>query len=503
MLKLLDSWLGGKPGIGRIRGGVHPEGHKAATANLPIAIDFPLPKRLYIPVQQHVGKPAEPIIKVGEHVLKGQLLAHSQGLISAPIHAPSSGTVVDVNDYPAAHPSALPIRTIVLETDGNDQWLPSTPIADPFALSPEDISLRVGAAGIVGLGGATFPTAVKLNMGRENSIHTLLINGAECEPYLTCDDRLMQERAEQIIDGVRIMLHGMETETAIVAIEDNKPEAYAAMRQAALPYPAIRVQQIPSRYPMGWDRQLIGYLTGLEVPVGSRSAEIGVTIHNVGTAHAVHQAIRHGQALVTRIVTVAGGAVGKPMNIEVPLGTLISDLFNYCHVRPDLTARIVMGGPMMGDSLPHINLPVVKATSGILALTDAELKNGEEQPCIRCARCVNACPAGLLPLDMANHIRNNQLDAAVELGLKDCISCGSCSYICPSNIPLVHYFKYASGELMARQQAQHKAEQTKRLMNDRNARFERIARLQQEEEAQRLAAKAERERLKAAEEETA
>jgi len=193
----------------RIRGGVHAEEHKAATAALPIATNFPMPKKLYIPLQQHVGKPAEPVIKVGEKVLKGQLLAYSQGLISAPVHAPSSGVILDVNDYPAPHPSALPIRTIVLETDGRDEWLAAKIVADPFQLAPEDISLRVGAAGIVGLGGATFPTAVKLNMGRENRIDTLIINGAECEPYLSCDDRLMQERAGEIIDGVRLMLHGM------------------------------------------------------------------------------------------------------------------------------------------------------------------------------------------------------------------------------------------------------------------------------------------------------
>jgi len=484
----------------RIRGGVHAEEHKAATAALPIATNFPLPKKLYIPLQQHVGKPAEPVIKVGEKVLKGQLLAYSQGLISAPVHAPSSGVILDVNDYPAPHPSALPIRTIVLETDGRDEWLAAKIVADPFQLAPEDISLRVGAAGIVGLGGATFPTAVKLNMGRENRIDTLIINGAECEPYLSCDDRLMQERAGEIIDGVRLMLHGMETDHAVVAIEDNKPQAYLAMRVAADPYASIKVIQIPTRYPMGWDRQLIRYVTGKEVPVGCRSSEIGVTIHNVGTAHAVHKAIRHGQPLVSRVITVSGGAVKRPMNVEVPFGTLISELFDFCRVNKAETARIIMGGPMMGDSLPHTGLPTVKATSGILALTQSELKNTDEQPCIRCASCVSVCPAGLRPLDMANNIRINQLDAAVDLGLKDCISCGCCSYICPSNIPLVQYFKYASGEVIARQQAQHKAEQTKRLIDARNDRMERIAQQQREDELARIAAKAERERLKAEQE---
>ncbi len=484
-----------------IRGGVHAEEHKANTATQAIVYNFPLPKKLYIPLQQHVGKPAEPLIKVGEKVLKGQLLAYSQGVISAPVHAPSSGIIFDVNDYPAPHPSALPIRMIVLETDSKDKWITTEVPIDPFRLEPEDISLRVGAAGIVGLGGATFPTAVKLNMGRDNHVDTLIINGSECEPYLCCDDRLMQERAEEIIDGVRLMLHGMRTENAVVAIEDNKPQAFLAMQNAALPYPIIQVVQIPTRYPMGWDRQLIRYVTGKEVPVGCRSSEIGVTIHNVGTAHAVHKAIRHGQPLVSRVITVAGGAVKRPMNIEVPLGTLISELFNFCEVNTETTARIVMGGPMMGESLPHSGLPTVKATSGILALTASELKNTEEQPCIRCAACVSVCPAGLRPLDMANNIRVNQLETAVDIGLKDCISCGCCSYICPSNIPLVQYFKYASGEVMARQQAQHKAEQNKRLMDARNARMERIAQQQREEEQARLAAKAERERLKTAEQE--
>ncbi|MCX7087095.1 MAG: electron transport complex subunit RsxC [Methylococcales bacterium] len=476
----------------RIRGGVHPEAHKTATANLPIVTDFPLPKKLYIPLQQHVGKPAEPLIRVGDKVLKGQLLAYSQGMISAPVHAPSSGTILDVNDYPAPHPSALPIRMIVLETDGQDTWMLAPTVNDPFQLTPEDISLRVGAAGIVGLGGATFPTAVKLNMGREAHIDLLIINGSECEPYLSCDDRQMQERAEHIIDGVRIMLHSMTTTNAVVAIEDNKPLAFLAMQKAAQSFAAITVMQIPTRYPMGWDRQLIKYLTGKEVPVGSRSSEIGVTIHNVSTALAVHKAIRYGQPLVSRVVTVSGGAILRPLNIEVPLGTLIAELFTFCEVKTDAVARIIMGGPMMGDALPHVNLPTVKATSGVLALTQSELKNTEEHPCIRCASCISVCPAGLRPLDMANNIRMNQLDAAVDIGLKDCISCGCCSYICPSNIPLVQYFKYAAGEVAARQQAQHKSEQTKRLIDARAARFKRIADQQAAEEQVRLAAKAAR-----------
>lgn len=480
----------------RVRGGVHADERKSSTAELPIKTNLPLPGKLYIPLQQHVGKAAEPSVKVGERILKGQLLAHSQGMISAPVHAPSSGIVSDINAYPAPHPSALPLRTIVIETDGLDEWIERKPVADPFALEPEEISLRVGAAGIVGMGGATFPAAVKLNLGRKTRINTLLINGGECEPYLTCDDRLMQERADDIIDGIRIMLHAMGTPKAIVGIEDNKPDAFKMMKRASLSFANIQIRQVPTRYPMGWDRQLIRYLTGREVPAGSRATDVGVLMHNVATAYAIHNAIRRDEPLLNRIVTVSGGAAQWPMNIEAPIGTLISELFAVCQVDPQQTARIVMGGPMMGESLPHSDLPIVKATSGVLALTSAELKTGEEQPCIRCASCIQACPAGLLPVDMANRIRANQLDVAVSIGLKDCISCGTCSYVCPSNIPLVHYFKYATGELVARQQAQHKSEQTKKLMDARNARMARIEHEKAQEALRRQAEKQAREQAK-------
>lgn len=468
----------------RLRGGVHAEEHKTETSGLPIAYDFPLPKKLYIPVQQHVGKPAEPLVKVGERVLKGQLLAHSQGTISAPVHAPSSGTIADVVDYPAPHPSALPIRTIVIETDGLEQWTNTQPSDAPFQLSAEQICARVEAAGVVGLGGAVFPSAVKLNLGRKNHIHTLLINAGECEPYLTCDDRLMQEHAAEIVIGIRLMLHGMQAPEAIIGIEDNKPEAYQAMRLACLEHPNIQVKQVPTRYPMGWDRQMLRYLTGWEIPADGRATDIGVVVHNVATAHAVYRAVCLGQPLISRVVTVSGGAVAKPQNVEVLIGTLMSEVLSYCQADTDKTERLIMGGPMMGDALPIAEVPVVKACNGILALSASDIELPDSKACIRCSSCVTACPVGLLPLEMASRIKANQLDAAVDLGLKDCINCGSCSYVCPSNIPLVHYFKYASGELYKRQQMEHKSEQTKRLIADRNQRMERI-RLAQEEEARK------------------
>ncbi|MGR8950987.1 MAG: electron transport complex subunit RsxC [Gammaproteobacteria bacterium] len=470
----------------RLRGGTHAEEHKADTSGKPIATCLPLPKKLYIPVQQHVGKPAEPAVKVGDTVLKGQLLAHSQGSISAPVHAPSSGVILDVLDYPAPHPSALPIRTILIETDGLERWVETVTPLDPFALDPEEICLRVGAAGVVGLGGAVFPSAVKLGLGRKNRIHTLLINAGECEPFLTCDDRLMQERAAEIVAGIRLMLRGMAAPEAIIGIEDNKPEAYQAMLLACKPYPHIRVEQVPTRYPMGWDRQMLRFLTGREIPADGRATDIGVVIHNVATAYAVYRAVGLAQPLISRIVTVAGDAVGRPQNVEVLIGTLMADVLAYCRTDLKRMARLIMGGPMMGDALPRADVPIVKACNGILALSHEQVTAAEIKPCIRCSGCVTACPAGLLPLEMASRIRANQLDAAVALGLKDCISCGSCSYVCPSNIPLVHYFKFASGELYKRQQREHKSAQTRRLAEDRNQRLERI-RLEAEAEAQRVA----------------
>ena len=475
-----------KPGT--IRGGVHPEPRKEATATLTIETAFPLPSILYLALQQHVSKPAEPVVRVGDRVLKGQLIAVSQGNVSAPLHAPTSGVIADIMDFPSAHPSALPTPTILLETDGLDEWRDGIEEIDPFTLSAEEICARVGAAGVVGMGGAAFPSRVKLNLGRERQIETLIINGGECEPYLTCDDRLMQERAEAIVDGIRIMMRGLQCRQSIIGIEDNKLGAIEVMRRAVAPWASqIAVAVLPSLYPMGWDKQMIRYLTGLEVPAGGRATDIGVLMHNVGTAYAVHEAIRYQKPLISRVVTVSGGAVAQPRNVEAPLGTPLSALLDFCGYQPERKARLILGGPMMGEALPHANLPLVKGAAGILALSAEEVSASDAKSCIRCSRCVTACPVGLLPLEMMSRIRAGQLESALKFGLKDCISCGSCSYVCPSEIPLVHYFKYANGELMAQQQAKHKSEQTRKLADERQARLERI---RQEAAAQAAARKA-------------
>ena len=473
----------------KLRGGVHPEGRKDLSAEPPIRV-LPLPQRLYVPLQQHIGAPARHLVTVGEKVKKGQLLAAGQGAVSAPVHAPTSGRVVAIGDFPGPHPSGLPMPTLTIETDGEDAWDDLQAPADPFALTPAEVAARVAAAGIVGLGGAAFPAAVKLNLSRNSEVHTLIMNGGECEPYLTCDDRLMQERAPQIVEGIRLIAHATGAREILVGIEDNKPEALAAMitasTTAAAAGGAVKVIAVPAMYPMGSEKQMIQVLTGLEVPAGGRAADIGVLVHNVGTAYAVQQALRLGRPLISRIVTVSGGAITAPGNLEVLVGTLAADVVRACGGLRAEAARLVLGGPMMGTQLSSLEVPLVKGSGGVLALTGKEVEASSPGPCIRCSSCVRACPMGLLPLEMAARIRAGDPAGSVDWGLKDCIACGSCSYVCPSHIPLVHWFNHAKGDLAARERLKMKNEATRKLADERSERMARIVR--EREEAARLRA---------------
>jgi electron transport complex protein RnfC len=480
----------------RLRGGVHPESRKELAADRAIQV-LPMPAILHVPLQQHVGAPALPLVNVGDTVLKGQLIGASQGVISAPIHAPTSGRIIAIGDFPAAHPSGLTAPTITIEADGEDRWIQVEEVADPFTLTPDQIAARVAAAGIVGMGGATFPSAVKLNLSRKNNVRTLIINGGECEPYITCDDRLMRERAAAIIEGARLICYSVGAVEVLVGIEENKPEALKSMRAAAAGS-EVKVVAVPAMYPMGWDKQMIRVLTGLEVPADGRTADIGVLVHNVATAYAVRDAVRFGRPLVSRLVTVSGGALAAPANLEVPIGTLVESLFEYCGGFANKPARLVLGGPMMGIELSSAAVPVVKGSSGVLALSASEIGSTQPAACIRCSSCVRACPVGLLPLEMAARIRAGDSNGAVSLGLKDCITCGCCSFVCPSNIPLVHYFNFAKGDLMAQERAKLKQEATKKLAEERLERTKRIERERAEAAAKRKAAKEARERAAAA-----
>lgn len=478
----------------RTRGGVHPPDHKS-TSEMPIRT-IPAPSRLYLPLKQHIGAAAKPDIVPLQLIRKGQLLARGQGAVSAHLHAPCSGHVVDIIEHPAPHPSGLPTQTLVIENDGLDTPDEMPVATQPQLLAPEDIASRVQAAGIVGLGGATFPAAVKMNLGQRKAVDTLVINGCECEPFLTCDDRLMQERAADIIDGVRIMMQALNiigSPDVLIAIEENKPAAIAAMREATDKWRHMSVVAVPTQYPMGAEKQLVKFLTGREVPAGKLIPDIGVLVQNVGTAYAIHKTMREGMPLTHRIITVAGSAVKWPGNYEVPIGMRVSDVLEHCGLI-ETPVRVVMGGPMMGHVLGSLNAPIVKGTSGILALTAAEIAAEPEKPCIRCASCVDACPMGLLPLSMAGHIKSGNVDAAIDFGLSDCISCAACSYACPSNIPLVHYFNYGKGELVAKREAKRKDEEIKRLIEERQARLARIEAERAEAAAKR---KAEMEQKKA------
>ncbi len=475
--------------------GVHPEDHKRPAADAPVR-RLPLPKRLYVPLLQHVGQPARPIVVVGQTVERGQLIAEPAGRISAPIHAPAAGRIIAVGEITAPHPSGLPYDAITIETDPQANSEHHTTPPDPFALPPVEVTGLIAAAGVVGLGGATFPASVKLALGKRSEITTLIVNGGECEPYLSCDDRIMRDHAAGVIDGIRLMLHCTGAREALVGIETNKPEAIAAMRRAATLFPEIRIRPVPARYPMGSDRQLIETLTGKEVPSDCRAADVGVIVHNVNTAYAAHRAVREGEPLIERLVTINGGAVWQPGNILVPIGTLASDILAFVGLKSE-PARLVMGGPMMGTVLPHAQVPVVKGTAGFLAFSEDEIADeAESGPCIRCGTCTQACPIGLLPLEMGAAVRAGDLQAAAALGLSDCISCGCCAYVCPSHIPLVQYFAHAKGELWAQERATLRMEATRKLAANRAARLEREAKEKAEAAARR---KAEREAAKRAE----
>ena len=473
----------------RIRGGVHPDDRKHLSSRQPIE-DLPLAPLLHVPLQQHIGSPAAPAVRRGQRVAKGELIARGQGAVSAPVHAPTSGRIMGIGSYPAHHASGLSVPTITLQPDGEDRWHEKIEGApDPFALEADEIAARVSAAGIVGLGGATFPSAIKLNLRKKYRLHTLVINGAECEPYLTCDDRLMQEHGGQVLDGILIMAHALGVGRVLIAIEGNKPEALEAMAFAAEDHGATRgeisVVSLPMRYPMGSEKHLVQALTGRETPARGLTADIGVVVHNPATAFAVHEALRLGHPLVSRVVTISGGAIATPRNLRVPLGTPVQRLIDQCGGFKVEPSRLVSGGPMMGQPLPSTRVPVVKGSNGVLALTAAESRAREPSPCIRCASCVSACPCGLLPLEMAAHTRAGDLEGTVRLGLMDCIGCGSCSYVCPAHIPLVQYFNYAKGEMAARGRAKQKQTETRRLAEQRAERIEAIQRAKREAMAAR------------------
>jgi electron transport complex protein RnfC len=468
-------------------GGLKLAGNRELTAATPV-IPGGIPATLVLPLLQHIGEPAECLVKPGDPVFKGQLVARPAGNVSAPVHAPSSGTVVAVEKRPVPHPSGLLATCIVIETDGEDRWETAAQSGlDYLQTEPPELLERIRRSGIVGLGGAGFPTQVKLDKG-QRSIDLLVINGAECEPYISCDNRLLQERATEVIEGARIMRHIIQPAACVIAIEDNMPAAGQALRSALLAAEesAISVVEVPAIYPAGGERQLIRVLTGREVPSQGLPADIGVICQNVGTAAAVHQAVTRGHPLLSRIVTVSGAGVARPGNIEALIGTPISHLIAVCGGYTRDVERLLIGGPMMGYAIGSDAVPVIKTTNCILAVTREEMPAPPPaQPCIRCGKCVEVCPADLLPQQLYWYARSGNHDAAQDYELFDCIECGCCAYVCPSHIPLVQYYRHAKTAIWAREK-QTRASDIARQRHD--ARQARLARIKQERAA-RLASR--------------
>jgi len=468
----------------KFNGGVHPPQHKLESTKAPITT-VAMPQRLVLPLRQHVGNMAKLQVEVGERVLKGQLLAMADGQISAAVHAPTSGTIVSVQDQMIPHPSGLPDICITLDADGQDRWIEHQAL-DYRSLAKSEVIQCLADAGVVGLGGATFPTHVKLREDAHRPVKTLILNGAECEPYISCDDMLMRERGEEIVRGIEIMQYLLAAETCVIGIEDNKPEAVAAMRAAAANSSVpISVVIVPTIYPGGGAKQLIEVLTGKEVPSGKLPTEIGVQCFNVATAYSVHRFINHGEPVISRIVTVTG-EVSRPGNFEVPLGMAIDQLVEVAGGATSDINGLIMGGPMMGFNLPPAPVPVVKATNCIIASTPGMFpKQPQALPCIRCTRCADACPVNLQPQELYWFSRAQNLEKARDYQLFDCIECGCCSYVCPSNIPLVQYYRFAKSEIIA----QDKARQAATIARERNDfRLMRIER-EKQERAQRHAQK--------------
>jgi len=446
----------------KFNGGVHPPEHKFESISTPIKV-VPPSQTLVLPLRQHVGNVSKLQVNIGDHVLKGQLLAKADGQMSAAVHAPTSGTIVSVEDQLIPHPSGLPDISITLKSDGEDRWIAHQPI-DYRNLSKMEVLERLHEAGVVGLGGATFPSHIKLREDTRHPVKTLILNGAECEPYITCDDMLMCERALEIVRGIEIMQYLLDAETCIIGIEDNKPEAAGAMREACAKSTIdIAVAMVPTIYPGGGARQLIQVLTGKEVPSGKRSTDIGVQCFNVATAYTVHRLVNHGEPVISRIVTVTGNVV-RPGNFDVPLGMAVDELIQLAGGMAEHT-DLIMGGPMMGFNLPSSKVPVVKATNCIIvSAPEIFPEPAPTLPCIRCARCADACPVNLQPQELYWFSKSDNFEKARDYKLFDCIECGCCTYVCPSNIPLVQYYRYAKSEIIA----QDKAKQAADIARERN-----------------------------------
>jgi len=498
-------------------GGIHPQENKYQSTQSPI-VQLPLPAQLVVPIGQHIGAPADVIVAVGDVVLKGQAIAKPKGFVSAAVHAPSSGKITAIEQRELPHSSGLEGICIVIDTDGKDQWLEeiangSQAIADYLDVDNTILTNRIRDCGITGMGGAGFPTSVKMAV-KDKKIETLVINAAECEPYITSDDMLMRERGLDAIRGIQILMKLTQADNCLIGIEDNKPEAIKAMEDALHKMHGehhITVVTIPTKYPSGGEKQLIKILTGKEVPSGGIPAAIGIVCQNIGTCEAVYRAVAEGKPLISRITTITGDSIEQPQNVDVLIGTPVKHLLEFAGFKQEKSlfqkllggkskaeskSRIIMGGPMMGFTLSSDELPIIKSSNCILAPSQKELPaNDIASACIRCGLCTEACPADLLPQQLYWFSKAGELDKAEQHNIADCIECGACSYVCPSEIPLVQYYRHAKGAIKEERASQQKSDRSKIRFEARQDRLDREA---AEKEAKRKARAATAEKAQAA-----
>lgn len=424
-------------GLKTFPGGVHPPDSKKYSQASAIEV-LPVPEKVVIPLSQHIGAPAKPVVKVGDLVKTGQVIAEAGGFVSIPMHATISGKVTKIAKF--SHPTGTMQMAIEITGDGQDEWIDLEEREDYDTISVEDAKAKIAAAGICGMGGAGFPTHVKLSPPPDKPIDTVVLNGVECEPFLTADYRIMLEQGEQIVAGLKIIMKICKAKKGVIGIEANKPDAIAAMKELVKDEADLSVTGLKIKYPQGAEKQLIYAATKRKVPnKGGLPMDIGVVVQNVGTAIAVYDAVRFGKPLIDRVITVTGRIVKNPANLQARIGTMYSNLLDHCGGTTEKIGKVVSGGPMMGFAIPTLETPMTKGSSGLLILDEKEAHKDEENTCLRCGRCVDICPLNLVPSLIASNVRYEDYEAAEKYGVMDCMKCGSCAYVCPSHIKLIQW----------------------------------------------------------------
>lgn len=425
--------------------GIHPAYHKELASGKAIE-QAQLPQRIVVPLSQHIGAPTQAEVNIGDEVKKGQVIGVTTSFVSSPVHSSISGKVIAIAPFPT--PGGKMVPSVVIESDGKDEAVHYKEDPDYMNLSAEEIKAKIKDAGIVGLGGAAFPTNVKLSPPKEKTIDAVMINGAECEPYLTADHRLMVERAKEVMEGLKIIMKSLGVRNGYIGIEENKPDAIEAMESAVAGEAGIEVHALEIKYPQGAEKMLIKAILGREVPTKGLPMDVGVVVQNVGTAFAVYEAVRYGKPLIERVVTITGEGITEPKNMMVRIGTLMSDVIEQCGGLVDGAVKVISGGPMMGFAQWTLDVPVIKGTSGILVLSEKEYVSSDEySACIRCGSCLDVCPMGLNPSQLSILSEKGFFEETKDYNLFDCFECGSCAYVCPAKRPMVQFMRLAKSQV--------------------------------------------------------